>query len=190
MKMLRQYFFLLALIIEGCQGNITQTTKLNNSGTTEYKKKKVVRNFHNVSCDTTIVNNNFSINTLAYKIFKADTTKIKLLFLNPVILKLQIQKNPNGGSYDLYNFSDRINKLILYNNNGFYLQEAIIKDDKILLNKKIAIGMTKDSFLKLIKLPSSKCDTITVVDEESTFETVYIFNGSKLKQINMGQIVE
>lgn len=50
--------------------------------------------------------------------------------------------------------------------------------------------MTKDDFLKLVKGRNVKCDTVAVVNDESTFETVYIFNDSKLNQVKMGQIVE
>lgn len=191
MKISTYFFFLLALVLEGCQSNVTQTRKQDKSETIRSKRKETVKkHFPILSCDTIIVNNEFSFNALAFEVFKADTAKIKSLFLNPVILKFEKQKNSEGGSYDLYNFTDSINKLTLYRNEGFYLKEGDIKNGKILLNKKISIGMTKDEFLKLVKITNIKCDTITVVNDESTFETIYIFNDSKLKRIKMGQIVE
>jgi hypothetical protein len=143
-------------------------------------------------CDTTIINQEFSYQALAFKVFKADTNKIRSLFLNPVVLKMEKHTNFEGGTYYLDNFSDGVNTITLLPKagEGFYIQEADIKNDKILLNKKISIGMNKDIFLRLFKVTTFKCDTITVKDEELTFESVYIFKDAKLKQIKMGQILE
>lgn len=122
--------------------------------------------------------------------FKADTIKIKSLFLNPAILKIEKKRDAEGNSYSLYHFTDGINKLILYSNNGFYLEDGSIRNDKVLLNNKISIGMAKNAFLELISKTNLKRDTIIVKDDELSFEAVYIFNDSKLKQIRLGQIIE
>ncbi|RKR83751.1 hypothetical protein BDD43_3965 [Mucilaginibacter gracilis] len=191
MKISKHLFFLLPMFIAGCHGTITQTGRQDQSDTiTPVRKKEVKKHFSNFSCDSTIINNEFSLDALAFKVFKADTNKIKSLFLNPVVLKFESQKNAEGGSYNLYNFTDGVNKLTLYNNSGFYLEDSDIKNDKVRLNKKISIGMAKGNFLKLVKRTDIKCDTITVVNDESTFETVYIFDNLKLREIKMGQIVE
>lgn len=50
--------------------------------------------------------------------------------------------------------------------------------------------MRKDILLQLLKAPNIKCDTITVKDDELTFESFYIFKDDKLSQIKMGQTVE
>jgi hypothetical protein len=99
-------------------------------------------------------------------------------------------KDHERGLYDLYNFTDGVNKIILYNNRGFYIKDSEITNDRVLLNKKISIGMKEDAFEKLLKVKDIKCDTITVTDEELTFESVYIFKDAKLRQIKMWSIVE
>lgn len=191
MKIPDQVFLLLALVIEGCQSNATQTAKQDTFDTIRSERKETVkRSVPALRGDTMIVDNKFSFDALAFEIFKADTTKVKSLFMAPVVLKTEKRKNAEGGAYDLYNFTDGINKLTLYFNEGFYLQEGIVKNGNVLLNKKISIGMTKDKFLKLVKKTGIKCDTIIAVNDESTFETVYIFNDAKLRQIQMGQILE
>lgn len=102
------------------------------------------------------------------------------------------QTNEEGGAYDLYNFTDGINKIILFRNRdgSFYIEDADIKNDKVLLNKKISIGMGKDAFLELLKAKNIKCDTVAVSDEESTFESIYIFKDARLRQVKMGQVLE
>jgi hypothetical protein len=181
----------MALFIAGCRGATTQTKEQDQSYIIRPGRKETVKNHLPVlNCDSTIINNEFSYHVLAFEVFKADTTKIKSLFLNPVILKLEKQIDSEGNTYFLYNFTDGINKIILYNNDGFYLEDGEIRNDKVLLNKKISIGMTKNDFLKLVKVTNIKCDTVIVKNDELSYETVYFFNNSKLKQISMGDIVE
>ena len=50
--------------------------------------------------------------------------------------------------------------------------------------------MQRDAFLKLLNGKNIKCDTVTVKDEDLTFESIYIFKGDKLSKILMGSIVE
>lgn len=184
-------FFIITLVIIGCEGVGNKTEKQHQSDTTKHQQKETVTKSPSVlTDDSTIINNEFSYNALAFEVHKADAAKVKSLFLNPVVLKIEKQRDTEGNSYDLYDFTDGINKLILYNNNGFYLRDGEIKNDKVLLNKKISIGMTKADFLKLLNVTNLKRDTIIVKDDELSFETAYIFNDSKLKQISMGDIVE
>jgi hypothetical protein len=75
-------------------------------------------------------------------------------------------------------------------NGGFYIRDVEINNNRVLLNKKISIGMKRDVFLKLLNTKNVKCDTITVKDEELTFESIYVFKGDKLKQVLMGGIAE
>ena len=148
------------------------------------------KNILDSNCDATIVNNEFSYDVLAFEVFKADTDKIKSLFLEPAALKMEKQKSAEGGPYYQYEFTDGINKITLFQNGGFYIEDAEIRNNKVRLNKKISIGMKKDAFLRLVKAANIKCDTILVVDDESSFESVYIFKNAKLSQLKMGQTVE
>jgi hypothetical protein len=191
MRIPKPIFFLLPLFIAGCHGALTQTKKQAKSDTIRPGRKTIVKTSHPIlTRDSTIINNEFSKDFLAFGVFKADTTKIKSLFLNPVSLKLEKQKDSEGNSYYLYDFTDGINKLSLYYNDGFYLEDGEIKNDKVLLNKKISIGMPKDDFLKLVNVVNIKRDTVIVKDDELSHETDYIFNNSKLKQVITGDIVE
>lgn len=190
MNKIKLIFLLPLLIAAGCQHIITPTEKPVQLDTTVLKRKEALSKVPISTCDSTVINNELGFNILVFDVFKANTAKIKSLFLDTVVLKLEKQKNSEGGTYDLYHFTDGVNTLTLYNNGGFYLDEGEIRNDKVLLNKKISMGMTKDDFLKLIKATNINCDTIVVKDDELTFETVYIFSDNKLKQIKMGQIVE
>ena len=191
MRIPKPIFFLIPLFIAGCHGAVTQTKKQAKSDTIRPGRKEIVKTPHPIlTRDSTIINDELSKDVLAFEVFKADTAKIKSLFLNPVILKLEKQKDSGGNSYNLYNFTDGINKIILIYNAGFYLKDGEIKNNKVLLNKKLSIGMTKDDFLKLVNVVNIKRDTVIVKDDELSCETDYIFNNSKLKQIITGQIVE
>jgi hypothetical protein len=191
MRILKPFFFLIPLFVMGCHGIATQTKKQGQSDTIRSGRKEIAKKYPSVfTPDSTIINNEFSNDVLAFGVFNADTTKIKSLFLNPVSLKLEKQKDSEGNSYYLYDFTDGINKVILIYNDGFYLKDGEIKNDKVLLNKKISIGMPKDDFLKLVNVVNIKRDTVIVKDDELSCETDYIFNNSKIKQITTGQIVE
>jgi len=173
----------------GCQNNTTQSTSYS---TTSAKNTKVEKAISNSKCDSTVTNQEFGFDALAFKVFKADTNKIKSLFLNPVVLKTKkdTDKNDEGAPYYLHNFTDGINKISLLYNHGFYIEYADIKNNRVRLNKKISVGMNEDVFLKLVRVKGINCDTITVQDDEMTFESVYIFKDAKLKEIKMGQMVE
>jgi hypothetical protein len=175
--------------LAGCQNNTAQSTS---DTATSAKKAKAEKAISNSNCDSTVTNQEFSFDALALQVFKADTNKIKSLFMNPVALKMakDTDKNNGGVRYYLYNFTDGINKITLFYNHGFYIEYADIKNDKVQLNKKVSIGMNQDVFLKLINVKSINCDTITVQDDEMTFESVYIFKKAKLREIRMGQTVE
>jgi len=180
-------FLLLGIV--GCHSNSTQST----SDTTTSKKNATVKKAIQVSnCESKVINQEFSYDALAFEVFKSDTNKIKSLFLDPVVLKMEKNINDEGGPYYLHNFTDGVNKIVLFRNvrEGFYIEDADIKNDRVRLNKKISIGMNKEDFLKLVNLKNIKCDTITVADDELTFESIYIFKNAKLTEVRMGQTVE
>ena len=185
----KTYSFLTILTLVSIFGCYNTATKQSIT-TGPVKEASQEKSTLSSNCDSMAVNNEFSYGALAIEVFKSDTNKIKSLFLNPVIIKMEKQKNDEGGIYYLYDFTDGINKIVLLRNEGFYIEDTDIKNDKVRLNKKISIGMKKDVLLKLLKLPNIKCDTITVKDDELTFECVYTFKGDKLSQIRMGQTVE
>jgi hypothetical protein len=190
MSIRKLVFIIIPLVIAGCQGATTQTGKQDQSDTIKPGEGNSKENSPVLSCDSTAINNELSFDGLAFKVFTADTTKIKSLFLNPVVLKIKKQKDSEGIASNLYIFTDGINRLTLYYNEGFYLEDGDIRNDKVLLNKKISIGIAKGDFLKLIKATRIKSDTVLVFNDETSFETDYIFNNSKLKEIKMGQTVE
>jgi hypothetical protein len=175
--------------IAGCQNN---TAKSASDTIKSAKKAKVEKAISTSNCDSTVINQEFSFDALAFQVFKADTDKIKSLFLDPVALKIEKDTDKNNGEapHYLHNFTDGINKIALSYNHGFYIEYADIKNDKVRLNKKISIGMNKDVLLRLVKVKSINCDTINVQDTEMTFESIYIFEGAKLREIRMGQTVE
>ncbi|MES2277967.1 MAG: hypothetical protein V4592_18205 [Bacteroidota bacterium] len=175
-----------------CQNNTTGTKRERQSDTTKSANKvKTEETAPGLNCDTTIVNQELSYGALAFKVFKLDTNKLKSLFLDPVVLKMEKQSAPDNGAYFLHHFTDGINKMILYRNDGgFYMEEADIKNGRVRLNKKISFGMQKATFLQLLKVTNIKCDTITVTDDEGSFASVYIFKNAKLSEIKMGQMVE
>ena len=178
-------------MVAACNGDRSQPNqvmKTDSGKQAQAYKDKVSTKKSN--CDSTIINNEFSLNPLAFQVFTADTNKIKTLFVNPVVLHLEKNKNEEGDSYFIYNFSDGLNKIILYNNNGFYIQEANIVNNKILLNPKISIGMDKYAFLKLLGVKDIQCNTLEVKNDELTSETIYIFKDAKLSEIKMGNILE
>ncbi len=181
---------IILIVIAGCQSNTTP----GNAGQTPPAKlvEKATTKAVVSGCDTTIINQELSDEVLRFKVFKTDTNKIKSLFLGPVVLKPEKHTNPEGGVYYLNNFTDGVNTLVLLRKagEGFYIEDAYIKNDKMLLNKRLSIGMDKGALLKLLNVQSVKCDTIIAQDEESTFESVYIFKANKLAQIKMGQIIE
>jgi hypothetical protein len=189
MKTPKSIFFSALLIIAGCQNPATQSSEQNHPDTISPKQTAKKPSTVLVG-DSTIINNEFSKAILAFEVFKADTDKIKSLFLDPVTLKLEKLSNEEGDFYLLYNFSDGINKLSLFYNDGFYVKDGDIKNNLVRLNRSISIGMAKADFLKLINVRAIAKDTITVKDNELSYETVYIFNNAKLMQIETGNIVE
>jgi len=183
---------LILINIVGCQNNSNQAKEQGRYATIKSAKKiKYDRAIPASNGDTVIVSQEFSYDALAFDVFKADTDKIKSLFLDPVTLKMEKATTEEGEPYYLHKFTDGINKIILFrNDNSFYIKDAEIKNNKILLNKKISIGMKKDAFQELFKVKDIKCDSIIVTDEESTFASVYIFKDAKLREIKMGSILE
>jgi len=189
----RCFVLLISVAIAGCQSSSTRTKPPAHLDTIKASKDAMPqKSIPGADCDSAVINNELSYHALAFDVFKADINKIKSLFLNPVVLKMEKQKNDQGESYDLYDFSDGINKISLFRNpkEGFYIEDADVKNDKVRLNKKISIGMKKEAFLKLLAVKNIACDTLIVADEESTFESVYIFKDDKLRWLKMGQTVE
>lgn len=88
----KSYLFLVILLlvtIFGCHNNASDT-KTNQSDTTKSLTKAVAeKSFSNSNCDSTIVNQELSFNALAFQVFKADTNKIKSLFLDNVVIKME-----------------------------------------------------------------------------------------------------
>src|ERR1700761_1187847 len=113
---------LILIVFTGCQTNSTQKKKPGISDTTSSGIPSQ-KSASGPNCDTTIINQEFGYGALAFEVFKADTNKIKSLFLDPVILKIKKQTNDQGAVYDLYNFTDGMNKISLYRNDGgFYME--------------------------------------------------------------------
>jgi hypothetical protein len=184
------FFSIMMLIVGGCLSNSNQE-KAKRHDTTSSNKKAAIEGYSSgLRCDTTISSQEFSYGILASEVFDADTNKIKSLFLDPVVLKIEKQTNNEGEAYDLHSFTDGTNRITLFKNGGFYVEEADIKNDRVHLSEKVFIGMEEDIFLDLLKLKKVQCDTISVKDGEFTFESDYIFKDGRLREIEMGQILE
>lgn len=179
------------MVFMSCKNNLKQQNEKSRQDTGSAKTIRPHKVVSNLNCDTIVVSNEFGTKALAFDIFKADTNKVKSLFLDPVVLKIEKKKDSEGYVHDLYYFTDKTNRVILSENNDyFYIEDARIKNNNVLLNKKISIGMNKAYLVGLLNLKNIPCDSITVRDDEASFETVYVFKDSKLKQVEMGQIVE
>jgi hypothetical protein len=148
----------------------------------------VEKSIPRLNCDTTIISQEFSYKTLAFDILKADTNKIKSLFQDSVVLKMEKVTDEEGTPYYLHSFTDGVNEIVLFHNpdGNFFIREADINSDRVLLNKKISFGMKKDVFQELLKVNNIKCDTITIEDEEITTKSIYIFKNDKLREIKIG----
>jgi len=187
----RSLTLLMLISVVGCQNNSNRRQKQDKYDTAKSESKtKTEKPVESFTCDTTLISQEFSYNALPSDIFEGDTNKVKSLFLDPATLKMDRDTNEEGTPYYLHDFTDGINKVILMKNGGFYIKDAEINNDRVLLNRKISIGMKRDAFLTLLNAKNIKCDTIAVKDEELTFESIYIFKKDKLKQIIMGGIVD
>lgn len=186
------FIMLVLTSIIGCRSNSNQLSKQYQIDTAKLTNKTKFKNpIKGLNCDTTLISQEFSYDALALDRSKADTNEIKSLFLDRAIIRNLKEVTEEGLPYYPYDFTDGVNRIIVLNNDtSYYIEDAEIKNDQIRLNKKISIGMKKDAFLDLLKAKNIKCDTITVKDEELTFESVYIFKNARLKQIQMGSIVE
>jgi len=183
---------LLLITIVGCQNKSNQKNKQDQYDTVKSAtKSKIEKPIPGSNCDTMLISQEFSYDVLASEAFNADTNKIKSLFLDRAIIKIEKAVTEEGVPYYPYDFTDGTNKIIvLSNDTSYYIKYAEIKNNKVVLNKKISIGMKKSIFLELLKVKNIKCDTITVKDEELTFESIYIFKNDKLKKVLMGGIVD
>jgi hypothetical protein len=176
---------ILTLVIGvGCQNSPDKKQQKNQADTnTSEQKTKYLKSSSLLNCNTSIVSHDFSYGVLGFLVFEADTNKIKSLFGNPVVLRIEEKTGKEGGKYRLYNFTDGINKIILFKNDGgFYLDDVDISTDKLNLSKT-PIGMQQDKFLDLLNVKRVNCDTIHITDEEATLEMLFIFKGGRLQHI-------
>ncbi|NMC41755.1 MAG: hypothetical protein GYA43_11420 [Bacteroidales bacterium] len=140
---------------------------------------------HNQPCKTKVTNNEIVRNIFTIDIFTSDTTTIKNLCKTPPIIETIKEKGIyDNNEYTIYVLKIR-NSLIkfFHNNEGFYIEEAIIKGDDIKLYNNISIGMLKEDFCKQISIKNSKCDTISIMDEDQTINLNFIFSNKILKEL-------
>jgi len=185
-KPFRFLWLLLLAGLAGCQNNSNQNPVAKQRGairpTVSVSAVKHAPAFKN---DTTIISQEFSYNVLNE--FNGDTNKVRSLFLDPIVKKMERQTVTGMIADSLCSFSDGINKISL---NGRLIRYAEINNNRVRLNKKLSMGMKLDDFLLLLNAKKIRCDTIEVKDEEETFESVYIFKNNQLRRILIGDILE
>lgn len=156
----------------------------------EVKKKQVAVPVK-LKGDTTFVNNDLSLRILGFRVYKADTTKFKKLFTQPVTLSI-IEKQGEEAPFYYYRFISKPNHITLFYKpkEGFYIEDAEINNADVTLNKKVSFDMNKADFLKVLKADSITVDTIRVSDEAYAVQSIFIFKKDKLKKIKVTQTVE
>lgn len=139
------------------------------------------------SCVFKAINNDIVKYIFTIDVFHSDTTSLKTIFKTRPNIKVIKEK----GIYDdneYLNFvfeTPNVYVKFFKNNEGLYIEQALIKGDEIKLYKNSAIGMLKNDFCKQFSIEETSCDTIVVVDEDQTLSLNFIFNQKYLKQLEI-----
>jgi len=142
----------------------------------------------NTSCTLKITNNDIIDNIFTINIFRSDTTSLKTIFkIRPKIKVLKKKGIYDDNVYLNYVFEtpNVYVNLLFKNNEGFYIEKALIKDNEIKLYKSIAIGMLKKDFCNEFAIKETSCDTILVLDEDQTLCLKFVFNQNYLRKIEI-----
>lgn len=141
----------------------------------------------NSSCVFKAINNDIVKYIFTIDVFRSDTTSLKTIFKTRPSIKVLKEKGIyDDNEYLNYVFETPSAYVKLFKNNeGFYIEQALIKGDEIKLYKNSAIGMLKKDFCKQLSIEETSCDTIVVTDEDQTLSLKFIFNQKYLKQLEI-----
>lgn len=141
----------------------------------------------NSSCVFKVINNDIVKHIFTIDVFRSDTTSLKTIFKTQPNIKVLKEKGIyDDNEYLNYVFETPNAYVKLFKNNeGFYIERALIKEDEIKLYKNSAIGMLKNDFCKQFSIEETSCDTIEIIDEDQTLSLKFIFNKKHLKQLEI-----
>lgn len=151
------------------------------------QEQQVLKEEKESSCVFKTINNDIVKYIFTIDVFRSDTTSLKTIFkTRPKIKVLKETGIYDDNEYLNYVFEIPNAYLKLFKNNeGFYIEHALIKGDEIKLYKNCAIGMLKKDFCKQISIEETSCDTIVVTDEDQTLCLKFIFNQKYLMQLEI-----
>ena len=135
-----------------------------------------------INTNNEIVKNIFNID-----IFHSDTTTLKSIYkIRPTIKIINEKGIYDDNEYFTYVF-ETPNSVVKYfkNDEGFYIESALIKANEIRLYKNIAIGMIKNDFCQQLSINQTSCDTIVITDEDQFINLNFIFYRDHLKELEI-----
>lgn len=151
------------------------------------QEKQVLNEVNKLSCVFRTINSDIVKYIFTIDVFHSDTTLLKTIFKTRPRIKVLKEK----GIYDENEYlsfifeTPNVYLKIFSNNEGFYIEQALIKGDEIKLFRDCAIGMLKKDFCKQLSMNEISCDTITIADEDQTLNLNFIFNQERLKQLEI-----
>lgn len=167
------FVLLLALIAIGIN-NKADNLQLNKTS----KSKEL-------NCKTILINNAVVDSIFNVSVFRLDTTELKGIFKVKPEIKIRYIKGYDDKLYKNFIFKT-MNSFIEFSykeNEGFYIEKAVIKAEEVKLYKNCFIGMLKTDFLKKMSINKNTCDTIQYKDEDQTTEVNFIFKNKILTEV-------
>ncbi|MCX6307526.1 MAG: hypothetical protein NTY32_01410 [Bacteroidia bacterium] len=135
-----------------------------------------------INTNGVIVKNIFNID-----IFRSDTTKLKTIFKISPSIKISKEKGDYDDNEYLTFLFETPKSFVKFfkNDEGFYIENALIKGNEIRLYKNIEIGMIKNDFCKLLSINQTPCDTIVITDEDQFLNLNFVFSNDELKELEI-----
>lgn len=139
------------------------------------------------SCVFRTINNDIVKYIFTLDVFGSDTLLLKSIFkIHPIIKVIKEHGTYDNNEYLNFIFETPNTFIKFFNNEeGFYIESAVIKGDEIKLYKNCSIGMLKIDFCKQLSIEETVCDTIVIVDEDQTLNLNFIFDKEQLKQLEI-----
>lgn len=138
-------------------------------------------------CVYNVINDNVVRNIFTIDIFSSDTTLIKAVFKIHPDVKIIKEK----GIYDdreylnyVFETSDAYLK-VLKKDEGFYIENALVKGDDIKIYNGCFIGIQKKDFFRRLSIGESSCDTVIITDEDQTTCIKFLFSQNRLKEMEV-----
>jgi hypothetical protein len=151
-------------------------------------QSKSVEEFSSITshrkCYTVIVNDTLRQNILKLNYNCFNKNAIEQLFNQPVsVSKKNMLESENAFYYVFKSGKTEIHFSGTSNMQEFFLDYAKFADNSIKLNYGIFIGMNKALFFNNLKLPTTDCDSISIVDDTSN--NLYLFVNDTLQEITV-----